>query len=319
MLKRFVTTILLVPAMALSLEARLWTDVTGNYTLEADMIGFDDKEVVVQRADGELAAFKIEKLSKQDQAYLKTKDAQDQHAILIDQLQMWHLKNGLKVTGRVVDFAKHDVTVQQRRGKVYVNHIAFDNLPPIYQSMLPLIAAHMEPTGKIDKQGFKEWVAGLEGMPRTFKLSGVLLELENGDEYGVPFFLFSDEDQKLLSPGWKSWQAARKDPSQAQRESFKLQSAAAAYRQGQQQSASEAERRRQNEAYQRQVATINLQFQAIQAGLTSAWEVTLYPLPGTYARPRWVVAYGRNSLEATQNALRANPGFRDGPVRKLSR
>ena len=43
----------------------------------------------------------------------------------------------------------------------------------------------------------------LRGEPRTYTCEGVVLELENGDEYGVPFFFFSEDDLKTLSPGWQ--------------------------------------------------------------------------------------------------------------------
>jgi len=86
---------------------------------------------------------------------------------------------------------------------------------------------------------------------------------------------------------------------------FKLLSLAAAYQ--------------RNQAYNQQIATMNLNMQAIQSGLTSAWEVSLYPLAGNPNPPRWVVTLGRNSLEATETALKQNPGFCDGPVRKVSR
>jgi hypothetical protein len=63
---------------------------------------------------------------------------------------------------------------------------------------------------------------------------------------------------------------------------------------------------------------MNLNLQAIRAGLTSAWEVTLYPVPGNSSPPRWVVMPGRNSAQATAAALKNNPGFVVGPVRRVS-
>ena len=86
---------------------------------------------------------------------------------------------------------------------------------------------------------------------------------------------------------------------------FHLQSLAAAYQQDQQ--------------VNRQIAIMNLNMQAIQAGLTSAWEVTLYPVNGNPNPPRWVVTLGRNSEIATQEALQQNPGYISGPVRRVSR
>ena len=198
------------------------------------MIGFDDFAVILQRSDGELGAFPIEKLSAADLDYLKSEEAKGIHSSNIGEVQTWNITNGMKVTGRIVDYAQRDVTVQSRRGKTYVNNIVFENLPQIYQYMLPMIVEHLEPTGEIDKRGFKKWVRELKGEAKTFKLSGVLFELENGDEYGVPFFLFAEGDQKLLKPGWDVWIQKETENAQADaHEAFMLQSAAAAYKQQQ--------------------------------------------------------------------------------------
>ena len=48
----------------------------------------------------------------------------------------------------------------------------------------------------------------------------------------------------------------------------------------------------------------------MQAGVTSLWEVTLYPARGTAGPPLWVVVPGRNSIDATNQALAQNPGLR---------
>jgi hypothetical protein len=69
----------------------------------------------------------------------------------------------------------------------------------------------------------------------------------------------------------------------------------------------------------RQIAQMNLNMNMINAGITSAWEVTLYPVPGNPRPPMWVVTMGRNSAIATEIALRQNPGFVSGPVRRVSR
>jgi len=39
--------------------------------------------------------------------------------------------------------------------------------------------------------------------------SGCTVELENGDQYGVPFLFFSDADLEVLRPGWERWLAAK--------------------------------------------------------------------------------------------------------------
>lgn len=286
-------------------SARQWKDVTGQYTLEADLVGFDDELVVLQRENKELGSCRIEKLSKEDRAFLESKEARQIHAANIEQVQTWTTIRGLKVIGRVVDFARRDVTLQRRRGRIYVNDTVYRNLPDVYQTMLLKVVEHFESIEMPSKQALETWVRNLRGQPRTYKLEGVIFELENGDEYGVPFFLFSEQDQEVLRPGWESWLKDVEDHEKRDDHAFRLQSLAASYQRDQQ--------------VQRQVAMMNLNMQAIQAGLTSAWEVTLYPGSGNPNPPRWVVTIARNSLDATNQALRQHPGYVSGPVRRISR
>ena len=44
---------------------------------------------------------------------------------------------------------------------------------------------------------------------------------------------------------------------------------------------------------------MQLTMQTIQAGVTSLWEVTLYPAAGQGGPPLWVVVTGRDSNQAT--------------------
>lgn len=305
--------LLLGASLPAQVEARVWKDVTGFYTIEADLVGFDDKTVILQRANKELGACPIEKLSAEDREYLKTKTAMETHNSNLGTLQTWTLSNGVKFIGRIVDYAQRDVTVQRRRGKLYANDKAYDNLPPVYQRMLMAVVQHQEQFPVNNKTDLDRWLLTLKGQPKTYPLEGVVIELENGDEYSVPFFLFADQDRQLLEGGYDEWLADQKgegqqesapvytDPNEHQ---IRLQSLAAAYQQDQQ--------------INRQIAMMNLNMQAIQSGLTSAWEVTLYPGPGNPYPPRWVVTMGRNSEIATQIALQQNPGFVPGPVRKVS-
>ena len=127
------------------------------------------------------------------------------------------------------------------------------------------------------------------------------------DEFAVPFFLFSEADLKLLQPGWDEWLAARgkRDYESEDDQSFFLRSLAAA--------------RQQDAELQREIALMQLTMQTIQAGVTSLWEVTLYPAAGQGGPPLWVVVTGRDSNQATFAALEKNPGYVAGPVRRVSR
>jgi hypothetical protein len=286
--------------------ARVWTDSSGRYSLEADLIAFDDETVVLQRADHHLGAVPIEKLSDADREYLKSKEAIDATQEVTGKMQTWTMQSGLKVLGRVVDYARRDMTVQRRRGRVYVNDRQFENLPEIYQRMVPRIVAHFEELRQPDKNGLEAWLIRQRGEPRTFSLEGVILELENGDEYGVPFFFFSEADLKVLRPGWEEWLKAHKEDNYENQEdqTFMLQAAAAA--------------RFRDQQVDRQIAMMQLNLQAVQAGVTSLWEVTLFPAAAGVGPPLWVVMPGRNSAQATAAAMQANPGYVAGPIRRVS-
>jgi hypothetical protein len=292
-------------ALPILADARTWTDATGYYRVEADLIAFDGATAVLKKENRQLVAVPIDKLSKEDRAYLQSKDVFEQARRSADATQTWTMASGLKVVGRVVDYARKDVTIQQRRGKTYVNDRLAANLPEVYQKMLPKLVAHFEKTPIDDQRGLDAWVAKLRGQPRTFTCEGVLLELENGDEYGVPFFFFSKDDLKILQPGWERWQATEKDRARQEQESFLLQSQAQAYQ--------------QDRMANQQIAMMQLQMQGYQAGLFDLWEVRLFPGRGVASPPLSVVVPARDSRSATIEAVRRNPGFVAGPVSKVHR
>jgi hypothetical protein len=285
--------------------ARTWTDSTGAYHVEADLIGFNDATVVLKKEDRRLEAVPVAKLSDQDRAYLRSKEAVDHARQSADATQTWTMASGLKVVGRVVDYAKKDVTIQQRRGRTYVNDRALDNLPEVYRKMLPKIVSFFERTDIKDERELQSWIMRLRGESRTFACEGVLLELDNGDEYGVPFFLFSKDDQNVLKPGWERWLASQQDRAGRDQESMLVRTQAQAYQ--------------QDAMANQQIAMMQLQMEGYEAGLFDLWEVRLYPGRGVVSPPLTVVVPGRDSRSATAEALRRNPGFVAGPVAKVRR
>jgi hypothetical protein len=290
-----------VPSTA---NARLWTDSTGGYTVEADLIAFDDEQVVLARDDHHLVLVPLEKLSGDDRDYLESKEATESTRRLADAMQTWTMQGGLKIVGRIVNYGRKEITLQRRRGKIYVNDRRFENLPEVYQRMVPKIVAHFEHLAGDNRRALEAWLVRQKGQPRTFSCEGVVLELENGDEYGVPFFFFSQRDLKVLRPGWDEWLADQDDYDQQQDDAFRLQSLAAAYHRDRQ--------------VEQQIAITQLNLQAVQGGITSVWEVTLYPQSAGVGPPMSVVTYGRNSRDATNAALAQYPGYTAGPVRKVS-
>jgi hypothetical protein len=202
----------------------------------------------------------------------------------------------------VVAYGRKDLTVQRRRGRIYVNDRVYDNLPELYQQLVPRIVGHFEMLPLQDKASFEQWVLQQRGQAKTYTCEGVLLELENGDEYGVPFFLFSDEDAKLLEPGWKEWLAAEDEKHKADQHLL-LQSLAQQYQQ---------DRKRKQ-----QIAMMQLELQAYDAGLYSLWEVQLLPTRG--GRPFIAIVPGRNSEDAARAALSRNPGYTVGGIARIRR
>jgi hypothetical protein len=285
--------------------ARTWTDKTGKYKIDADLIAFNDKSVVLQRADHELGMVAIDALSPADQQYLKSKAAAEESEKIIGKQQNWKLANGMQLVGRVVGFARKQITLQRQRGKIYVNDRVFENLPPIYQMVIPKIVANVEHLQRDDRSAVEDWLVVNKGQPQTVAFDGVMMELENGDEYCVPLFLFSPEDQQMLKPGWDAWSAAAENEQQKydrqSEQSFMLQSMMAA--------------RQRDAQIQRQIAQVQLN-QAVLGGLTSVWEVTLYPQGA--GRPIWVTEAGVNSGEAAAAARQQYPGYAVGPVRKVA-
>lgn len=392
-----------VVAFVAPADARIWKDTTGLYTIDADLVGFDDDMVVLQRKNKELGSCPIDKLCKEDREYLKSKEALEIHTRNLDQTQTWVMSNGLKVVGKIVDYERDEIVIQGRNGKVLINDKPFDDLPVIYQDILLRVIEIVESTPMPNKQALENWVRTSTifqgGKSENYNLEGVVFALEDGEQYAVPFYLFAKKEQELLKSGWNAWVESHKavpappvpappvpappvpatptktgnavvpapaigftpegNPAGAglaseaggdtgglsgvlpkpakgitadlgndlntnplgaggansarpatnhnykqDDQAFHLQSLAATYQRDQQ--------------VNRQIALMNLNMQSIQSGLTSAWEVTLYPKSGNPYPPKWVTTLGRNSLIATQEAVRRNPGYYAGPVRKVS-
>ncbi|WP_425617953.1 SHD1 domain-containing protein [Anatilimnocola sp. NA78] len=296
--------LVLMGCFALSASARDWTDSTGHFKLTADLVATSDTLAVLKREDGTLVAMPLAKLSKEDLEYLKSKEAADAVRKTSDQVQTWTLTNGYKLVGRVVSYGRKNVSIQRRRGRFYVNDRLFSNLPELYQKIVPAIVSHFEKEPINDQAAFEAWVLRQRGQLRTFTYEGVVLEMENGDEYGVPFFLFSADDLKVLEPGWKDWFAADKERQLQADHEFLLQSLAQQYQ--------------EDRKLRLQIAMMQLDLQAYTAGLFSLWEVHLIP-PLGHGRPFVVIEPGRNSDDAARSALLRNPGFTIGGIARVRR
>lgn len=284
-------------------SAREWRDSTGKYTVEAELIASTDKQVVLKREDGKLVVVDSSQLSEADKEYLESNEADTDRVGEDGELQTWTMKSGLQVVGRLVGYGRKDVVVQRRRGKIYVNDRLFKNLPEVYQRMVPRIVSHFDEVQVENEKDLMQWAIKQKGEPRVYVCDGVVLEMENGDEYGVPFIFFSEDDLKVLEPGWERWLASHEEIEKRHQEDFMVQAQAEAYQ-------------RDRQANQ-QIAAMQLLLSAVDAGVTDLWEVYLQPQAGVAAPPQIVVVPGRNSREAVAFALSKNPGYVAGPVKKL--
>ncbi len=317
MLKATIGTAMLLASFSLSqiCHARVWTDSTGQITIQGTLLASDDKEVVIKldkkREDHELLAVPIEHLSQADIDYLHSQEAME--SIRTEgEKSVWEMVNGMKVYGRLISFIQRDVTIQRRRGQVYVNDRPIKNLPEVYQKMIPFVVAHFEKTTFSDDAAFNKWILAQRGNPKTFNCEAILLEFPNGDEYAIPLFFLTSKTMKFLQPSYDQW-IAEERAREKDEEKY-------------------AEDRRQHELYLQsramglqspeeqmlRIARLQLTMSAVTAGATDLWEVMLYPPPGSYAYPLSVVVPARNSEAASVMAMQRNPGFRAGPVRKVA-
>jgi len=302
-----VCVLLSVALLGPQVHARKWTDSTGHYEMEAEQIAVSDTTVVLKKRNHELVAVPIAKLSKPDQEHLKAEQAVLPVRSATDHMQTWTMRSGLKVLGTVVDYARKDITLQRRRGKIYVNERRLENLPEIYRRMVPKMVAHFDNAPIDSEAGLETWIGRLQGQPRTYRLEGVLLELPGGDEYGIPFFFLSDDDLAVLKPGWKRWLAAvtqREQQKQGQ-EAFLLQAQAQAYQ--------------QDRSAKQLIAELHLDMDAYLAGQFELWEVLLFPGTDVSGPSVSTVVPAIDSRAAGKEARRRYPGYELGPISKVSR
>ena len=304
-MSKFIAAVVFSLGLLTIAQAREWKDASGKYSFEGDLIAFNETDLVIQKADKTLVAVDFEQLSKADQEYVQSKEAAEEIDKKGAKQQVWKMRSGLEVIGDVLDYVRKDITFSMTRGKIYVNDQQFENLTGVQQRVVPLIAAQFTGREITDRAGLFDWLRRRRGEPETFTYEGVQMEMENGDLHAVPFFLFSDEALAVLKPGWEEWSSKHATFAQQQESELRLQTQAQGFQDGQSQT--------------NQLLKMQLQLQAVQAGLFSLWEVMLYPNPGTGGWPLYVVVPGRDSRQAAIAAMEKNPGYTVGPIVRVSR
>lgn len=74
-MRRFALCGIVIALIAVSTYARTWTDSTGTYKTEAELVDFKNGIVRLKKADGTVVSLPLERLSKADQQFVKSQDA----------------------------------------------------------------------------------------------------------------------------------------------------------------------------------------------------------------------------------------------------
>ncbi len=288
-------------------EVRQWSDASGNYKFDATLVTHNDTKVILQRGE-ELFSMAVADLSDEDRKYLDSRKGDHQAPDASRKSQTWILSDGMKVTGAIVDFGVRNVVVRSHLGKTFVNDRRFDNLPEVYQAMVPKIVSHFEGKKFENQRELESWLTWQPGKEKTYECKGVLLELENGDRLGIPLFFFSAEEQAILNPAFERWASAQKAEEKEQ-ESTNLRAQTYWY----------YPPRADPDIWRvRRISEIQLQLQAYNSGLFDLWEVQLIPVGGGGVW-RTVVVPGRDSDQAAHAALGQFPGYQIGSIAKVRR
>lgn len=298
---RMIVLFFVVSAFGSELFGREWTDASGKYKFQGELVATGNTMVIVQRDNKakDIVAVDLKDLSEKDREFLEGLAKENPKN---PELRTYTTRSGLKVQAAVIGYVRRKVEFYRHRAKVYVNGKQFEKLPGIYRRILPQVVNHFEKT-RLTEETMAEWGKSLRGAKKSYECDGVLAELENGDHYVFPFFLLSKEDYDALQPGFKDWAKAKGDEKKKEEHDMRMRAQAIA--------------NRKRVTQLQQFAKLNFVLQSVDAGFTDLWEVTLMPANGQ-GIPRKVIVPGRNSGQASAAAMSKFPGYRAGPVRETS-
>jgi hypothetical protein len=211
----------------------------------------------------------------------------------------------MKVRGRVLAFGRRELVVQRKFGFVNIDGKKFSALDPLHQRLTLKVLSELEKTKFETERELEEWAKSLGAAPKSYMLEGVMMQLESGDEIGVPFFMFSKEDLAVLQPGWEVWLERKESEEAQEKESFLMRAQAMAYQ--------------QDRAASRQIEMMKLDLLAAATGIVEIWQIALEPRPGVYGRPITIMVPAMGSGVASQIALQRYPGYMIGGIRRASR
>ena len=89
-------------SVCLNAEEREWKDKSGHYVLKAELIAYNYKTIVLQKADKQLVSMEINDLSDADKKYMNAIRTGEKKFAPPESRKTWTMKSGLKVKGQVV-------------------------------------------------------------------------------------------------------------------------------------------------------------------------------------------------------------------------
>jgi hypothetical protein len=281
--------------------ARQWTDATGKYHQEAELVDFDGHLVVLKKAQGRLVAVPLDSLSSADQEYLKSKQAKDDISGAASKDRTWTLTDGKKFTGQVVKFGKKEITISRKLAKLYVNGKAYSDLSEWRQFLVPQLVSHQEGKEYKDDNAIQDLIASRKGADLVYSVEGVLFELESGEQVPVPIWLLSTKDRKVIEPEWNAWAAAEKELELKEQH---------------QQEESTMARAKANEYQKNQQAQLQLQYLQLASQWFDLWQVFVTAPDGS---TRWITIPATDSRSAQIAAQNQCPNCVLGATRMITR
>lgn len=294
----------------------IWKDKTGKFQVTGQLEAFNSQLVIVKTDDGELLSIAIDDLSEENQQFLQSEEAEAIYGE--SNVQRWTLRNGLQFLGQLVSHDVRDITLQRRRGKLYLNDRPVENLPVEYQKLLPAAVGLWEGQELNDLEAMEKWLYSRYGYrPKTYQSEGVRMAMKNGDELVLPYVVFADADRKFLEQGGKAYREA--EAEERQNQELYMQVRAEEYQRSQDDAAAaQAEQQRQRQE-DLQIKRVQLGLLGVAADVTDLWQVAMVPPGGNIYQAQLVVVPARDSRQASQMASAKWPGYVVGPVRKLNR
>ncbi len=306
----------IVAAIALTFQlpgafARNWSDSTGKFKVEADLIAHSKEHVVLKTKKGRLISLDVQQLSEEDRKFLASSEAAVGSLGDKDKDHVWALNiKDMKLVGALKGYYAEDYLVQTNGTAIVVNGKKERELTELFLRILPAIVNNFEGTDLADTKALNHWLKENRKSEHKYHVEGVYLKLASGVTVAVPTFLFGTAEQEFLNPGLERWRAIQTEKLESQhkaelerKEAMMMEASARAYQ--------------ANQAIQTRAQILQLEMLAVSAGVTELWEVALIPnVP--YGHPFSVIVPARDSGTAEQLAIQRYPAARIAAIRKFA-